>query len=88
MALAQMNDTSGAEILVGLLDRGYVDKLEGMTPEQSQQAFTSLLNTTKPKGAGLGLAIVGRVVESHRGQTAIQSAKGQGTTITLSFPIG
>jgi signal transduction histidine kinase len=60
---------------------------EGMTPDQSRQAFTSLLNTTKAKGAGLGLAIVGRVVEVHRGQTSIQSAKGQGTTITLSFPI-
>ena len=66
----------------------FEDSGEGMTPEQSQHAFTSLLNTTKPKGAGLGLAIVGRVVESHRGQTSIQSAKGKGTTITLSFPTG
>ena len=64
----------------------FQDSGEGMTPDQSQQAFTSLLNTTKPKGAGLGLAIVRRVVEVHRGQTSIQSAKGQGTTITLSFP--
>jgi len=65
----------------------FQDSGEGMTPDQSQQAFTSLLNTTKPKGAGLGLAIVGRVVEAHQGRTAVQSAKGQGTTITLSFPI-
>ena len=65
----------------------FQDSGEGMTPDQSQQAFTSLLNTTKPKGAGLGLAIVRRVVEIHRGNTAIQSAKGQGTAITLSFPL-
>jgi signal transduction histidine kinase len=65
----------------------FQDSGEGMTAEQSQHAFTSLLNTTKPKGAGLGLAIVGRVVEAHRGQTSIQSTKGQGTTIILSFPI-
>ena len=69
------------------LEVEFQDSGEGMTAEQSQQAFTSLLNTTKPKGAGLGLAIVSRVVESHRGQTSIQSAKGQGTTITLSFPM-
>jgi signal transduction histidine kinase len=65
----------------------FQDSGEGMTPDQTQHAFTSLLNTTKAKGAGLGLAIVGRVVEAHRGQTAIQSAKGQGTTILLSFPL-
>lgn len=65
----------------------FQDSGEGMTSEQSQHAFTSLLNTTKPKGAGLGLAIVGRVVEVHRGQTSIQTAKGRGTTITLSFPL-
>jgi hypothetical protein len=28
MALAQMSDASGAEILVGLLDRSYVDKID------------------------------------------------------------
>lgn len=66
----------------------FQDSGEGMTSEQSQQAFTSLLNTTKPKGAGLGLAIVGRVVEAHRGQTSVQSAKGKGTSITLLLPIG
>ncbi|HKQ40049.1 MAG TPA: GAF domain-containing protein [Verrucomicrobiae bacterium] len=74
---------NGSSVEVEFQDSG-----EGMTLEQSQQAFTSLLNTTKPKGAGLGLAIVSRVVEAHRGRTAIQSAKGKGTTITLSFPIG
>jgi len=65
----------------------FQDSGEGMSADRAQHAFTSLLNTTKAKGAGLGLAIVGRVVEVHRGQTSIQSAKGQGTTITLSFPI-
>ena len=65
----------------------FQDSGEGMTAEQAQHAFTSLLNTTKPKGAGLGLAIVGRVVEAHRGQTTVRSSKGQGTTIVLRFPV-
>jgi len=73
---------NGSSVEVEFQDSG-----EGMTPDQTQHAFTSLLNTTKAKGAGLGLAIVGRVVEAHRGQTSIQSTKGQGTTITLSFPV-
>jgi HEAT repeat protein len=37
IALAQLNDASGSDLLTKLLDRGYVDKLEGMTPEQKSQ---------------------------------------------------
>ena len=37
IALAQLNDASGSELLIKLLDRGYVDKLEGMTAEQKSQ---------------------------------------------------
>jgi signal transduction histidine kinase len=78
----------GTRVKGSTVEVEFQDCGEGMTPEQTQHAFTSLLNTTKAKGAGLGLAIVGRVVEAHRGQTAIQSTKGKGTTITLSFPLG
>ena len=37
MALAQLNDASGAEVLMTLLDRSYVEKIEGMTPEQKNE---------------------------------------------------
>ena len=37
MALAQLNDDSGSELLSKLIDRSYVDKLEGMSPEQKAQ---------------------------------------------------
>ena len=37
IALAQLNDASGSELLTKLLDRGYVDKLNGMTPDQKSQ---------------------------------------------------
>ncbi|HYR41455.1 MAG TPA: HEAT repeat domain-containing protein [Terriglobia bacterium] len=37
IALAQLNDASGSELLTKLLDRDYVNKLEGMTPEQKSQ---------------------------------------------------
>ena len=47
MALAQMKDASGADLLVGLLDRNYVDKLEGMTPEQKSEL---LINAIKCLG--------------------------------------
>jgi len=47
MALAQMNDASGAEILAGLLDRSYLEKIEGMTPEQKSEL---LINAIKCLG--------------------------------------
>ena len=62
------------------------DTGEGMSPEQSRQAFTSLLQTTKAKGTGLGLAIVGRIIEAHSGKASIRSAPGSGTSITISLP--
>lgn len=44
--------------------------------------------TTKSagKGIGLGLSIVSRIVEHHRGQISIQSTPGQGTVFTITLP--
>jgi signal transduction histidine kinase len=70
-----------AEVAVDFIDTG-----EGMTEEQSQRLFTSLLATTKARGTGLGLAIVSRVVESHRGKVSVHSKVGVGTTITIRLP--
>ena len=63
------------------------DTGQGMTAEQRRRAFGSLLSSTKAGGAGLGLMIVARVVEAHRGQVRIASRPGEGTTITLMFPV-
>jgi two-component system heavy metal sensor histidine kinase CusS len=39
-----------------------------------------------PQGTGLGLAIVKSIMDLHSGSVAIESASGQGTTVTLKFP--
>ena len=59
----------------------------GMTPEQSERAFSSLLQTSKPRGNGLGMAIVSRVVEIHQGRVRIRSRPGVGTVISMLLPI-
>lgn len=66
----------------------FKDNGVGMTQEQSSQAFGSILQSSKPGGTGLGLAVVRRVVEAHRGELKIESAPGAGTTVGLRFPRG
>lgn len=65
----------------------FKDTGEGMTSEQRRRVLGSLLNTTKSRGTGLGLAIVRRIVESHQGELAVKSRRGQGTTIRITLPL-
>ncbi|HXW68634.1 MAG TPA: ATP-binding protein, partial [Dissulfurispiraceae bacterium] len=43
--------------------------------------------TTKPKGTGLGLPIVKRLVEQHGGSVSVESSPGKGTSIIMSMPV-
>lgn len=43
--------------------------------------------TTRPTGSGLGLTIVKKVIEQHRGELDVQSAPGEGTTCIIRLPI-
>ena len=65
----------------------FKDTGEGMSRQQQERAFGSLLSTTKPQGTGLGLVLVKRVVETHRGELQIKSRPGKGTTIFVSLPV-
>ena len=65
----------------------FSDTGHGMTHEQQERAFASLLQTTKRTGTGLGLAIVARVVEAHRGTVVINSQPDHGTTVRIEFPL-
>jgi HEAT repeat protein len=41
MSLAEMNDATGAGILVNLIDRSQVDRIDGMTPEQKSDLMVN-----------------------------------------------
>ncbi len=53
---------------------------------QARQGSHSVAPATSEEGKGLGLTIVKRIVELHRGEVAVASTVGLGTTVTLSFP--
>ena len=43
--------------------------------------------TTKPRGTGLGLAVVNNVVKSHGGSLSIETDIGRGVTVTILLPL-
>lgn len=69
-------------VLVAVHDTGM-----GMDARLSERAFDEFF-TTKAQGSGLGLAFVRRVVKAHSGQVKITSSIGQGTVVTMRFPVG
>ncbi len=61
------------------------DSGEGIDPENLSKILNPFF-TTKEKGSGLGLPIVKSIIESHRGILKIDSALGEGTTVTITLP--
>ncbi len=62
------------------------DTGEGL-PEAMKDKLYFPFSSTKHKGAGLGLAIVRKIMELHRGTISFHSSPRKGTTAILEFPI-
>ncbi|GMQ77318.1 MAG: hypothetical protein BMS9Abin01_2649 [Gammaproteobacteria bacterium] len=56
-------------------------------PEDIRERIFDPLFSTKSFGVGLGLPLVRQIVEQHGGEIAVQTALGEGTTITLTLPL-
>jgi len=62
------------------------DTGEGIPPEVGAKLFQPFVSS-KAGGVGLGLAIVQKVAELHRGEVLWNSTPGEGTTFTLRIPL-
>ncbi len=61
------------------------DNGSGFPHELMQRAFEPYV-TTKPKGTGLGLVIVKKIIEEHGGSVEIANVSPHGARVTLNFP--
>jgi signal transduction histidine kinase len=57
----------------------------GMPADVREKIFTPFF-TTKPRGSGLGLPVVHRAIEAHRGVVLVDSSPGSGTRFTIFLP--
>ena len=72
-------------IVISVTDHGI-----GVPEDEIPQLFTRFFrsrNTTGVKGTGVGLHTVRHFMELHKGRVAIQSREGQGSTLSLTFPL-
>ncbi|MGH2567821.1 MAG: ATP-binding protein [Bacteroidota bacterium] len=77
--------------VVTQLDNGYVkveftDSGTGMPEEVKKRIFEPFVTFGKKHGTGLGMAIVKKVVDDHKGRIEIVSEMGKGTTIRFYIP--
>jgi signal transduction histidine kinase len=76
-----MRNDEDREVMISIRDTGH-----GIPPENISRLFDPYF-TTKERGFGLGLSIVERIVQDHRGRIEVNSQIGNGSVFTLLFPI-
>ena len=53
--------------------------------KQTQKVFAAFF-TTKPKGTGLGMAIVKRILDAHRGTITVGETNPRGAEFVITLP--
>ena len=70
----------GNSVQLGIRDTG-----AGISPANLHRLFEPFF-TTKTRGAGLGLAVVRKIVDAHHGEVEVSSEEGVGTQVLLTLP--
>ena len=63
----------------------FTDEGSGMPADVLEKIFTPFF-TTKPRGSGLGLPTVRRLIEAHQGTISIACPSAGGTVVTVQLP--
>ncbi len=64
------------------------DEGHGIDPAIADQIFDLLFTTKGSQGSGIGLALVKRYIEAHRGTIDFTSEVGRGTRFVITLPVG
>jgi signal transduction histidine kinase len=73
----------GDQVLATITDNGH-----GIKEEHLGQVFDPFFTTKEiGKGTGLGLSVCYNIIRQHGGTLALTSREGDGTVITLTFPV-
>jgi signal transduction histidine kinase/ActR/RegA family two-component response regulator len=74
--------SAGSSVVVEVVDTGV-----GMDEETRRHCLDPFFTTKGERGTGLGLAMVYGIAQRHNAELEIDSARGCGTTVRLSFPV-
>ena len=86
---------AGARVAVGWCERGnemefsVADNGPGIAPRYQDRIFgifQTLVTRDKVEGAGIGLAVVKKIVEAKGGRVWIESSEGEGATFHFTWP--
>ncbi len=80
--ISSAEDEMAGTITIRIEDNGV-----GIRPGDEEKIF-ELFYTTKKKGTGLGLGIVRRIVEDHRGRISLAPPPPQGACFEITLPRG
>jgi signal transduction histidine kinase len=76
----------GSDAVIVVQDQGV-----GIPADEVDRIFTPYFRASTARGApgtGLGLAGARAIVEQHGGAIQLHSVEGEGTTVTLTLPLG
>ena len=65
----------------------FIDTGVGMPPEIRNKIFEPFVTHGKKHGTGLGMAIVKKIIDDHKGKIEIESEINKGTTVRLLLPL-
>jgi signal transduction histidine kinase len=89
---AQQATGSGGELMVRTARQGQFAQIQisdtgkGILPDRLANLFEPY-QSSRPDGAGLGLATVKKIIDAHKGTITVVSEPGKGTAFSISLPL-